>query len=109
MVVGVVVGGLAKYICHVLAGYFWLDPAADGIWGVPNGTMLYSAVYNLCVVFSMIACIPVMLLIVKFYPKFLNVHHYDENEEVAEEEISAAAVQLQTEEIVQTEIEKTEE
>lgn len=110
MIVGVVVGGLLKYICHVLAGYFWLNPEADGIWGVPNGTMLYSFVYNLCVVFSMIACIPVMLLIVKFYPKFLNVHHYDEEDEALDlKAVEPAAIESQTEEIIQTEIDKTEE
>ncbi len=69
--IGVIVGGLLKYACHVASGYFWLDPKIN-FWGVNGGTMLYSFIYNLYAVFNIFVCLPIMILIARFYPKFLN-------------------------------------
>ena len=71
---GVVLGGLLKYACHVASGYFWLDDSIN-FWGVNGGTMIYSFVYNLYAVFNVILCLPLMILIAKFYPKFLNADY----------------------------------
>ena len=71
---GVVLGGLLKYACHVASGYFWLDDSIN-FWGVNGGTMIYSFVYNLYAVFNVIICLPLMILIAKFYPKFLNANY----------------------------------
>ena len=68
---GVVVGGLLKYACHVASGYFWLDEKIT-FWGVNGGTMIYSFIYNLYAVFNIAICLPIMILIARFYPKFLN-------------------------------------
>jgi len=91
--VGVIFGGLLKYACHVAAGYFWLNPEADGIWGVANGTMVYSFVYNLCVVFSIIICLPIMILLARFYPRILNANYYEKEEVKQENKESEIEVQ----------------
>ena len=69
--VGVILGGLLKYACHVASGYFWLDENIY-FWGVNGGTMAYSFIYNIYAIFNIIICLPVMIIIAKFYPKFLN-------------------------------------
>ena len=69
---GVIVGGLLKYACHVAAGYFWLYPGGDPFWGAATDTMAYSFVYNLYAVFNIFICLPIMILIARFYPKFLD-------------------------------------
>ena len=85
--VGVVIGGLLKYACHVGAGYFWLDPSPEAkpFWGVSNGTMTFSFVYNLYAVINIFICLPIMILIAKFYPRFLNPNYVDEDKEITEE------------------------
>ncbi len=84
--VGVIVGGLLKYACHVAAGYFWLYPG-DTFWGAASDTMAYSFVYNLYAVFNIFICLPIMILIARFYPKFLNPDYAEKKEdlEVVEE------------------------
>lgn len=80
--VGVIVGGLLKYFCHVGAGYFWLDPEGKPFWGIDNGTMIYSFIYNFFAVINVFICLPIMVLIAKIYPKFLNPDYVDEDKEV---------------------------
>lgn len=77
---GVIVGGLLKYACHVASGYFWLDPEIN-FWGVNGGTMIYSFVYNLYAVFNIFICLPIMILIAKVYPRFLNANYTEESKE----------------------------
>ena len=77
---GVIVGGLLKYACHVASGYFWLDPKIN-FWGVNGGTMIYSFVYNLYAVFNIFICLPIMILIAKVYPRFLNANYTEESKE----------------------------
>ena len=85
--VGVIVGGLAKYACHVASGYFWLDEKIE-FWGVNGGTMIYSFIYNLHAVFSTILCLPIMILIARFYPKFLNSDFAEKRDkEVVDEKV----------------------
>ena len=72
IVVGTVIGGLGKYAMHVLSGgLFWLDPEIE-FMGVNGGSWLYSFVYNgaYCIP-NIIICTPVMILIAKVYPAFL--------------------------------------
>lgn len=90
---GVILGGLLKYAAHVAAGYFWLDSEITFWFGINGGTMLYSFVYNLYVVFSTIVCLPVMIIIAKVYPKFLNAYYVEE--EKVEEEKAPAELQVE--------------
>ncbi len=83
--VGVIVGGLLKYACHVAAGYFWLYPGGDAFWGAATDTMAYSFVYNLYAVFNIFICLPIMILIARFYPKFLNPDYAEKKDEELEE------------------------
>lgn len=72
IIVGTVIGGLGKYVCHVLAGgFFWLNPEIE-FMGVNGGSWLYSFVYNgaYCIP-NIIICTPIMILIAKVYPAFL--------------------------------------
>lgn len=88
MSLGVVLGGLLKYACHVASGYFWLDDSIS-FWGVNGGTMIYSFIYNLYAVFNIALCLPIMILIVRFYPGILDVNYSNkdkESEELVDEE-----------------------
>ena len=89
---GVILGGLLKYFCHVCAGYFWLDPEIS-FWGVSGATMAYSFVYNLYAVFNIFICLPIMIILAKFYPQILDPEFEEkedinlkESEEVSNEE-----------------------
>ena len=86
---GVVVGGLLKYFCHVGAGYFWLSPKVS-FWGVSGETMAYSFVYNLYAVFNIFICLPVMIILAKFYPQILDPEYEGKDENIIEsEEVSS--------------------
>ncbi len=69
VILGCVLGSLLKYACHVASGcFFW----PGEMWGV-SGNM-YSFLYNgLYCIPNMIICTTIMVLIAKFYPKFINV------------------------------------
>ena len=82
--VGVVVGGLLKYACHVASGYFWLDPEIS-FWGINGGTMIYSFIYNIYAVINIFICLPIMILIARFYPKFLNPDYAVKKDSIEEE------------------------
>ncbi len=81
IVVGSMVGGLLKFLCHFLAGYFWLNMYNDPFMGVDDTSMLFSFVYNAtyCIP-NAIICSIIMALIAKFYPVLL-----EEKEEVVVE------------------------
>ena len=68
IVVGCVLGGLAKYLCHYLSGIlFW---PAD-LWNV-GGANIYSILYNgAYMIPNIIICTLLMVLIIYKYPKFL--------------------------------------
>jgi thiamine transporter len=83
IVIGTVIGGLAKFTCHVLSGgFFWLDPSIE-FMGVNGGSWIYTFVYNgaYCIP-NILICTAIMVLIARFYPIFLN----PEEKEVAKEE-----------------------
>ena len=77
---GVILGGLLKYFCHVGAGYFWLDDSVS-FWGVSGSTIAYSFVYNLYAVFNILICLPIMIILSKYYPQILDPELVIENEE----------------------------
>lgn len=78
--VGCVVGGLLKYISHLLAG-IWFWPGE--MWGV--GGIAFSFLYNgLYCIPNIIICTAVMLIIAKAYPQFLN----PDNNTIEEENIN---------------------
>ena len=76
IIVGTVVAGLLKYMCHVLAGgFFWLGDGSDAFMGVNNATWAYSFVYNGAYsIPNIILCTGIMVLIAKLYPQFLKVN-----------------------------------
>lgn len=87
LIVGCVVGGLLKYLCHSLSGiFFW-----PGEWWGVSGTYSYSLLYNgLYCIPNIIVCTAVMVVLHRFYPQFLNVEDADSsvfeaNDETKEE------------------------
>lgn len=77
IVVGCVVGGLLKYICHILAG-IWFWPGE--MWGV--GGVGYSFLYNgLYCIPNIIICTAIMIILDVAYPQFLNPNKIVEAEE----------------------------
>ena len=76
IIIGTVVAGLLKYMCHVLAGgFFWLGDGSDAFMGVNNATWAYSFVYNGAYsIPNIILCTGIMVLIAKVYPQFLKVN-----------------------------------
>lgn len=77
IVVGCVVGGLLKYICHILAG-IWFWPGE--MWGV--GGVGYSFLYNgLYCIPNIIICTAIMIILAVAYPQFLNPNKIVEAEE----------------------------
>ena len=73
IIIGTVIGGLLKFICHVLAGgFFWLGDGSGAFWGVNNSTWLYSFVYNGSYsIPNIILCSAIMALISLKYDFFL--------------------------------------
>jgi len=74
ILIGTILGGLLKFVCHVLAGgLFWLGDGSGSFWGVANSSWLYSFVYNgtYCIP-NIILCTAIMLLIALKYEFFLN-------------------------------------
>lgn len=67
IIIGCIIGGLLKYICHVLAGLFFWPGEIFGVSGVA-----YSFVYNgLYCIPNLVICTVIMVLITRFYPKLL--------------------------------------
>ena len=89
IVVGTVIGGLLKYVCHVLAGgLFWLGDGSDSFWSVANDSWLYSFVYNgTYSIPNIIICTGIMVLVARFYPMFLEPDKADENDITEEIEV----------------------
>lgn len=83
IIVGTLIGGLLKFLCHFIAGYFWLNMYNDPFMGVDDSTMLFSFVYNAtyCIP-NAIICTVIMVLVARFYPVLLNA---EEKEETVEE------------------------
>lgn len=67
IVLGCLLGGFLKYLCHFLAGvWFW----PGELWGI--GGNLYSLLYNgLYCIPNIIICLGLMLVIQKVYSQFL--------------------------------------
>ncbi len=79
IVVGCCVGGLLKYVCHLLAG-IWFWPGE--MWGI--GGIGYSFLYNgLYCIPNIIICTIIMVILGRFYPQFLRM---EENEKEVEKE-----------------------
>ena len=73
IIIGTVIAGLLKYLCHVLAGgFFWLGDGSGNFWGVNNASWLYSIVYNgsYCIP-NVILCTSIMALLSLKYDFFL--------------------------------------
>ncbi|MDE7161647.1 MAG: energy-coupled thiamine transporter ThiT, partial [Anaeroplasmataceae bacterium] len=93
VIVGCVVGGLLKYACHVVAGgVFWLGDGSYSFMNVPNVSWGYSFLYNgaYCIP-NLIICTAIMVILVRFYPQFLNpsdkkVEAIEEQEDAKNEE-----------------------
>ena len=86
IIIGCVVGGFGKYLCHIISGvFFW--PTED--WGLSSTAFAF--VYNgaYCIP-NIIICTGLMVLLHKFYPRFLNTdtEYVEEKKpvEVVEEE-----------------------
>lgn len=87
MIIGCVIGGSLKYACHVVAGgVFWLNQGSSFI-GVADTSWLYSFLYNgfYCIP-NIIICTTIMVLLVRFYPQFIEVGASLQNKKEMEEE-----------------------
>lgn len=75
MVLGCSVAGLLKYACHVIAGgVFWLGDGSYSFMNVPNVSWGYSFLYNGAYsIPNIIICTAIMVVIVRFYPQFIEV------------------------------------
>jgi len=87
IVVGTLVGGLLKFLCHFFAGFFWLNMGNKPFWGAEDTTWIYSLVYNgtYCIP-NAILCTAIMALIAKIYPSILSVENKIEEEVVEDKE-----------------------
>lgn len=64
---GVIIGGLLKYSCHVIAGIlFWLP--SDETWAY---SFIYNGGYSLP---NIGICLVIMIIIARFYPQFLTIN-----------------------------------
>ena len=90
IICGCILGGMLKYICHVLSGgLFWLGDGSYKFLGVANSSWLYSFVYNGAFsIPNIIICLVIMILIAKFYPMFIDpeinshrVHDWEKDED----------------------------
>ncbi len=67
VILGTIIAGLLKYLCHVLSGWlFW----PGEMWGISGA--LYSIVYNAtyCIP-NIVLVLIIMILFTRFYPNFL--------------------------------------
>ena len=73
VVLGCVLGGMLKYIVQSISGgIFWVDPNT-AFMGIQGGTWLFSFFYNGAYnIPNIVLCAIIMILIVRFYPLFLN-------------------------------------
>ena len=87
IIVGTLIGGLLKFLCHFLAGYFWLNMYNDPMMGVDDTTMMFSFVYNgtYCIP-NAIICTIIMVVIARFYPQLLEDNKEEVQEEIKEDE-----------------------
>lgn len=75
IIIGTVIGGTLKFICHFLSGiFFWLDGWSK-FMGLKSDTWVYSFVYNIayslpCIILST----TIMVIIALFYPHLLKAH-----------------------------------
>lgn len=85
IIVGSMVGGLLKFLCHFFAGFFWLNMGNEPFWGANDTTWVYSLVYNgtYCIP-NAIICTVIMVLIARFYPAILSIEKRIEEEEIVE-------------------------
>lgn len=88
IIVGCFVGGMLKYVSHVIAGVaYWLGNGEGTFLGVADNSALFSWVYNgaYCIP-NIIISILVMVLIAKVYPVLLNPEiAFKEEKESSEE------------------------
>lgn len=71
LILGCVIGGLGKYLCHVISGaFFW--PTED--WGMSSTG--FAICYNACYCIpNIILCTGIMVIVHKLYPQFLNIEY----------------------------------
>lgn len=83
ILVGSIIAGLLKYSCHILAGgLFWLNQGSSFL-NINDTSWLYSFIYNGAYsIPNVIICTVIMVIIAKFYPKFIDV---DEDVKLIEE------------------------
>lgn len=74
MIVGCTVAGLLKYTCHVVAGgVFWLNQGSS-FMNIADTSWVYSFIYNGAYsIPNIIICTAVMVVLVRFYPQFIEV------------------------------------
>ena len=87
VIIGCVIGGLLKYLCHVLSGiFFW----PGKMWGVSGHA--YSWLYNgLYMIPNIVVCTVVMAILAVFYPVFFEAPEAKEleaSEVVKKEEVT---------------------
>ncbi|MDE7263169.1 MAG: energy-coupled thiamine transporter ThiT [Anaeroplasmataceae bacterium] len=89
MVVGCTVAGLLKYACHVIAGgVFWLNQGSS-FMNIADTSWLYSFIYNGAYSLpNIVLCGAIMVVLVRFYPQFIEVNEQSKNKEVIEHEAS---------------------
>lgn len=88
MMAGCLLGGLCKYACHVVAGgVFWLNQGSSFL-NVPDTSWVYSFLYNgaYCIP-NIIICTGLMILLVRFYPQFIDGERTIQNQEEMEDDI----------------------
>lgn len=87
IVVGTLVGGFLKFLCHFAAGYFWLNNWGS-FAGIDDSTMLYSLVYNgtYCIP-NMIVCTGIMVILELVAPFLLNPNAEIGNQDEYVEEV----------------------
>lgn len=80
IIIGCVIAGFAKYLCHVLSGiFFW----PGELWGISGNA--YSWLYNgIYMIPNIVICTVIMVIVAKFYPQFLEDTTVSNNEALEE-------------------------
>ncbi len=87
IVLGCILGGMLKYLVQTISGgVFWVDPSTS-FMGIEGGSWLFSFIYNGAYnIPNIILCIIVMLILLKFYPQFIDINKKEElNNEINDE------------------------
>lgn len=91
IVVGCFIGGMLKYLSHVIAGIaYWLGDGSGTFWGIKDNLALFSWIYNGAYsIPNILIAIFFLVIIAKAYPQFLNpeIEYSIQNEENNKEEM----------------------